>query len=558
MRSEVAHRRIESFGKRFGEAHLYLAYQAAFPLALTPELLYRLWANFQRDIHGRELGIPWIAVADLLLSSLCDEVGHELYEMDVAVRNLLLSRLKEHENFGQQRINQLSYFLFNYVRQQLDSHDPDIRDFAQAQHWVAIAYTQPSEAARELTTALSQAYEKDRTDLVRLSSLVETLAEPLADFEPLLIYARQMRIFDHGNQEATASQFQKLPEKVIGLSRKKNFRQPLILTGVIALLLVSGGLWNLLRSPTCIQSFLQSQNTNQYFLKPSIDRVFGIFVCNNDGSVNGGMLLRYLGFGKAEVKDLQKALNAISQLNPPLPVDGNFGSQSAKGLAEAYKQRSDRLRGDLEQQLSPSTKQKLGANLGAELGIINSYAQQLRFRLSGPYWSDSFPTSRAISDLASPFRERVQAFQKALSDAGAQTIIAATYRPPERAYLMHYAGMINRGEIAPENVPPMPGVDIDWVHYTPTGSRQAAAQMVDAFGIGSNPVALASLHTQRLAIDWNITWEGTLKINDANGQIAEIGAPQNGASNTKLWDVGASYGVYKGAPDPPHWSYNGL
>src|SRR5213080_1177236 len=97
MRPDIAQRRIEAFRKRFkefGDAHLYLAYHAAFPLALTPDLLYRLRANFQRDIHNEELNIPWIAVADLLLSSLCNEVGYELYEMDVAVRTELLNQLR--------------------------------------------------------------------------------------------------------------------------------------------------------------------------------------------------------------------------------------------------------------------------------------------------------------------------------------------------------------------------------------------------------------------------------------------------------------------------------
>jgi len=75
MRPEVAHRRIESFAKRFGEAHLHLCYHGAFPLALTPDLLYRLRAKFKRDIHGQVLEIPWVAVADLLLSPLWDEAG---------------------------------------------------------------------------------------------------------------------------------------------------------------------------------------------------------------------------------------------------------------------------------------------------------------------------------------------------------------------------------------------------------------------------------------------------------------------------------------------------
>jgi CHAT domain len=195
MKPEVARRRIEAFERRFGKTHLIFACHAAFPLALTPDLLYKLWANFQRDIHGFVLGIPWVAVADLLLSSLCDEVGRELYEMDTAVRNSLLNRLKEDENFGQQRINELSDFLLVYVRQQLQSNDQEVRDFAQAQRWTALAYTRQSEAARELTLALKNAYQQDRAEQVRLASLVETFAEPLAEFEPLLVYAREIGKF---------------------------------------------------------------------------------------------------------------------------------------------------------------------------------------------------------------------------------------------------------------------------------------------------------------------------------------------------------------------------
>ncbi|XZN94268.1 MAG: CHAT domain-containing protein [Microcoleus sp.] len=195
MKPEVGRRRIEAFERRFGKTHLIFACHAAFPLALTPDLLYKLWANFQRDIHGFVLGIPWVAVADLLLSSLCDEVGRELYEMDKAVRNSLLNRLKDDENLGQQRINELSDFLLVYVRQQLQSNDQEVRDFAQAQRWTALAYTRPSEAAQELKATLEQAYRQDRAEQVRLASLVETFAEPLAEFEPLLVYAREIGKF---------------------------------------------------------------------------------------------------------------------------------------------------------------------------------------------------------------------------------------------------------------------------------------------------------------------------------------------------------------------------
>ncbi|MEH2070788.1 MAG: glycoside hydrolase family 25 protein [Nostoc sp.] len=266
---QVANRRIESFSKRFTKAHLYLAYHAAFPLALTPNLLYRVWANFQRDIHAEVLDIPWIAVADLLLSSLCDEVGHELYEMDLSIRNVLLKRLQEDEKFGQQRIHELSNFLVDYVQQQLQSDDPDVRDFAQAQYWTAIAYTKPSDAARELTATLKKAYHTDRADLIRLASLVETLAEPLAEFEPLLVDARKMRSFASSNQEIVEPP---LP--------KNKFPKSLIFSG-LALALVNVSFWYLYEPaqaiPMCMQSFLEPQGN---------DKALGIGVADIDGRVD--------------------------------------------------------------------------------------------------------------------------------------------------------------------------------------------------------------------------------------------------------------------------------
>ena len=75
MDTNSINQRIAEFQEHFGEAHLYFAYHAAFPFAMTSDLGYHLWSNFQRDKdgnllkskRGRILQIPWIAVADLLL-----------------------------------------------------------------------------------------------------------------------------------------------------------------------------------------------------------------------------------------------------------------------------------------------------------------------------------------------------------------------------------------------------------------------------------------------------------------------------------------------------------
>ncbi|NEO02617.1 MAG: HEAT repeat domain-containing protein, partial [Moorea sp. SIO3I7] len=167
MKTDTIQRQIKSFKKRFGEAHLLLACHAALPLAITPDLLYCIWTNFQQDVKGRGIDIPWVAVTDLLFSGLWEEVGLEIYEMDATIREMLLNYLKDNHNFGEQRIKELSEFLLVYIQPQLESDDPDIQDFAQAQRWTAQAYLRPKASAKGLGLALSRAYQHDRDDLIR-------------------------------------------------------------------------------------------------------------------------------------------------------------------------------------------------------------------------------------------------------------------------------------------------------------------------------------------------------------------------------------------------------
>ena len=127
-KATAAMRRVESYRKRFGDGHIYLACYAALPLALTPDLLYRLWANFQRDGQGELLEIPWIAVSDLLLSNLCEEVGEELYEMEDGIREVLLKELRSLPQWGEARLREVAEFVLAYVEPQLNSSDSDVRD----------------------------------------------------------------------------------------------------------------------------------------------------------------------------------------------------------------------------------------------------------------------------------------------------------------------------------------------------------------------------------------------------------------------------------------------
>jgi len=207
---EIAVERVVGFLQQFDRVHFDLACHAAFPLVITPDLLYQIWLRFVPQA-------PWTAVARVLLSRLCREVGYELYEMDIAVRNLLLADIKDNEEFNKDkpRLEELADFLTTYVTQQFAGDNSPTKNLAQAQYWTALAYTKPKRLSRELLEAIEERLQqKNWKELFRLSSLVETFAAPLAEFAPLLItYARGMANFTVGDVESAREQFSKLPRR---------------------------------------------------------------------------------------------------------------------------------------------------------------------------------------------------------------------------------------------------------------------------------------------------------------------------------------------------------
>lgn len=188
--------------------------------------------------------------------------------------------------------------------------------------------------------------------------------------------------------------------------------------------------------------------------------------------------------------------------------------------------------------------------------------------LSGAAWVARFPTSRSTDDLLSPFREACVAFLAALRTANATVTVSATLRPPNRAYLMHWAWRIVNQQYDPRTVPDRDGVDVRWDHvdaegnYDLAASVAAAREMVNGYGIGRLRVApsLNSRHIEGNAIDMTIGWEGDLTIEDASGTEVSISSKPRDGMNEDLHLVGAGYGVVKfhgGTRDRPHWSSDG-
>ncbi|WP_066426092.1 formylglycine-generating enzyme family protein [Anabaena sp. 4-3] len=197
------------FRQRFGKPHLDLACHAAFPLALTPELLYLLRENFLPNT-------PYIAVADILLI-LCDPVGYQLYELDPKLRHELLNDLIKDSRFGETRLKQLSDFMVAYIKQELQTNDYAAEDFGAAPHWTALAYTNSQAAVKDIAQALKNALEKTPADWVKLSYLMESYADtdPLikAGFKPLLTLSRGWEAKARGDEETAEAEFRQLRQQ---------------------------------------------------------------------------------------------------------------------------------------------------------------------------------------------------------------------------------------------------------------------------------------------------------------------------------------------------------
>ena len=187
---------------------------------------------------------------------------------------------------------------------------------------------------------------------------------------------------------------------------------------------------------------------------------------------------------------------------------------------------------------------------------------------SGRAWVARFPTSASVADCAQPFRDNLTAFIGALVAAGASVNIAATLRPPQRAWLMHWCWSIVKQQTDPRTIAPLDGVAVNWVHVDAQGnfdaiaSVAAADDMVEAYGMQGLNVApaLKSNHISGTAVDMAISWNGSLAIKQRDGTAVQIASLPRTGMNPDLMTVGASYGVIKfvgGASDMPHWSADG-
>lgn len=143
-----AQRLISLFRKKYGMRVLSLAYHAALPVVITPELLHLIRINF---FFEPNVALPYDAEIDLLFSDLCQEADKKygLYEFDHTVRELLLKGLQV--TYGVERIREVAALLYQYS----EKNSPWVQrvELERAQQITALNFLSPEKAQEWLQAA---------------------------------------------------------------------------------------------------------------------------------------------------------------------------------------------------------------------------------------------------------------------------------------------------------------------------------------------------------------------------------------------------------------------
>lgn len=199
---------IYYFSRRFWElgyfdGHFVFACHAAVPIALTADLLYQLWANFQdyTSPNGIPSKIDAIAVSDLLMANFCRNVGQDVFEMDIKTRAYLLNCLQSDTRFGVKRMQEIACFLQQYI--EVQPVDDSMITYREAQLWAAKVIIQPMEAAVEIANSLSIfVRNSNESEIFRMRLLLESYTNQNASFNGLLHFSKGLKahLLDLGNE----------------------------------------------------------------------------------------------------------------------------------------------------------------------------------------------------------------------------------------------------------------------------------------------------------------------------------------------------------------------
>ena len=195
----------ERFREQYGEGHLLMACHAAFPIAVTPDMLYQIWANFRAysdsPTRPNDKFIDRLAVSDVLLWHCWQEVDPDVYELNTDVRACLLDILRQDSRFGEARLQELAQFLYQYTERIIQDQQGSV--FREAQRWTAMATLAPAEATAVLANKLKEAADgsvgpdgqkvPNEPEVMRLRNVLEALSGQQEQFKGMLYVSKALK-----------------------------------------------------------------------------------------------------------------------------------------------------------------------------------------------------------------------------------------------------------------------------------------------------------------------------------------------------------------------------
>ena len=164
--------RLEAFQEVCPEsAYWWLACHAAFPVALTTDLLQQIWLNFQTDESGNPYqSIPLSAVDEVIHSPLLREIGRDLYEIYPEVREVLLQSLRD--QWGENREWRLANFMKAYLAERRDQVPTATLAAAEKINYKTRTMS-PSELTKEINSLLKISQDKRNSQRMEVLTQIE-------------------------------------------------------------------------------------------------------------------------------------------------------------------------------------------------------------------------------------------------------------------------------------------------------------------------------------------------------------------------------------------------
>ncbi|MEM7134256.1 MAG: effector-associated domain EAD1-containing protein [Chloroflexota bacterium] len=218
LSQDLAIQHYLDFESLFGPEAGLLACHLAFPLIVTPELINLIRINF---LDG--LGIPWVHEPDFLLAPFCQPIhaGLALYQIDPAVREVMLVDLPDRVADGNQRLYDLADFLLAYLGQQSQLNQRT--KVARVHQWVAWSLLDPQRVVEDMSALLAetvreaqhqQASERILSHQIQVATMMEIVREPIerhlvpSEYEDLLQTSQVLAHYWYGGMDITNAELE--------------------------------------------------------------------------------------------------------------------------------------------------------------------------------------------------------------------------------------------------------------------------------------------------------------------------------------------------------------